>query len=64
MKNNNNKKFFVYGDNDTTDDAENILREIKKDMNVNQFLFAGDGPYAGGIRIKDENGNIVYDDSK
>lgn len=26
-------------------------------------IFVGDGPYAGSIRIRDEEGKIVYDDS-
>jgi len=47
-----------------TEDDERIARMLTGKEDIDPSLFAGDGPYSGSIRIKDENGNIVYDDSQ
>ena len=39
-------KIILFGDNDTTGDAVKILDAIKKEQNVDQYVFLGDGPYA------------------
>lgn len=39
-------KLVLFGDNDTTGDAVKILDAIKKEQNVDQYVFLGDGPYA------------------
>jgi predicted phosphodiesterase len=39
-------KIISWGDNDTTQDAEEVLDMIMTESNVSQYLFAGDGPYS------------------
>ena len=39
-------RFISWGDNDTTSDATDVLDRIFLETNVNQYLFAGDGPYS------------------
>jgi hypothetical protein len=39
-------KIIFFGDNDTTGDAVKVLDAIKKEPNVDQYVFLGDGPYA------------------
>lgn len=39
-------KIVLFGDTDTTGDAVKILDAIKKEPNVDQYVFLGDGPYA------------------
>jgi predicted phosphodiesterase len=39
-------KIILFGDNDTTADAVKVLDAIKKETNVDQYVFLGDGPYA------------------
>ncbi len=39
-------KIILFGDNDTTADAVKILDAIKKEQNIDQYVFLGDGPYA------------------
>jgi predicted phosphodiesterase len=39
-------KIISWGDNDTTQDAEDVLNQIMTETNVSQYLFAGDGPYS------------------
>lgn len=39
-------RFISWGDNDTTNDATDVLDRIFTETNVSQYLFAGDGPYA------------------
>jgi predicted phosphodiesterase len=39
-------KILSWGDNDTTQDAEEVLNIIMTESSVEQYLFAGDGPYS------------------
>jgi predicted phosphodiesterase len=39
-------KLISWGDNDTTQDAEEVLDIIMTESSVEQYLFAGDGPYS------------------
>jgi len=39
-------KIIFFGDNDTTADAVKVLDAIKKEQNVDQYVFLGDGPYS------------------
>jgi flavodoxin len=39
-------KLVLFGDNDTTPDAVKVLDAMKKEQNVDQWIFLGDGPYA------------------
>ena len=39
-------RFVSWGDNDTTQDAINVLDRIFTEPNVSQYLFVGDGPYS------------------
>ena len=39
-------KLIFFGDNDTTGDAVKVLDAIKKEQNVDQYIFLGDGPYS------------------
>ena len=39
-------KIILFGDNDTTADAVKVLDAMKKEQNVDQYVFLGDGPYA------------------
>jgi predicted phosphodiesterase len=39
-------KLISWGDNDTTQDAEDVLNQIMSESSVEQYLFAGDGPYS------------------
>jgi hypothetical protein len=39
-------KILSWGDNDTTQNAEDVLNMMMTETNVEQYLFAGDGPYS------------------
>ncbi|HET6717116.1 MAG TPA: metallophosphoesterase [Nitrososphaeraceae archaeon] len=39
-------KILFFGDNDTTADAVKVLDAMKKEQNVDQYVFLGDGPYS------------------
>ena len=39
-------RIVSWGDNDTTQDAEDVLNEIMSEQLVEAYLFAGDGPYS------------------
>jgi predicted phosphodiesterase len=39
-------RLISWGDNDTTQDAEDVLNAIFNEQEVDQYLFAGDGPYS------------------